>query len=394
MKTILTLCVSFMLATLGIAQTTPVITSTTSTTSSTTTPVAAPEELDMLTSIAGLKSYALNQVTRGSVYIWGQTILASVGEVRSFHAYGDADEILGKLMMDPANKFKFQIRGPGPLTVFGELANNDGDTMFSSYGETTPISVPSGCVIYPVLRIYMNQTIAVRVPAAEYAWIDYTNPAGEKWTQQLNVFNEKIYFPAQYAGRGTLIIGRRFPSGNNPGYELEIAYNLNDGKRIITPTTQGNVMYAGIENHEYANDKFMNSTGPLLHNVYMGAPSKSQWGFVSPPTGAIRLENTPVGTSRVYKVSVAFQCEPSDLGTIEAPIYDLATVDSQGVVTEYLATITTTRTTNTNGAVTTIVEATWTIKNNGGSKWCWRFESSGFNKQLPPSPPSTPGGAG
>lgn len=393
MKTLFTLLAGFMLVTSqAVAQTTT--TTTTTTTSSAVAPASAPEKMDMLASAAELKNYALSEVAAANSFVWGPSILTSVGEVRSLYVAGDVDEVIGKLMLDPSNKFKFKIRDASTLNVYASLTNEDGDGLFNSYTDVTPFANPNGGFsISPALHLYMNWTIPVKFPGAQYARIEHIDPnTGESWTVNLNVSNGKIYFPAQYAGRGTLIVGRQYPNGNTPaGYDLELAYTLKDGLLIQSKVLSGQASYAGIENYEYANDKFMAPTGPLMLNTNMAPPAKDQWSSVSPPTGAIKLETTPVGTSRQFKVTVSFACEPSLLGNIEAYIYDPDTVDSEGFVNEYPGIVNITQQTNGNGTATTVVSVTWTITNNGikasSSKWRWRFESAGFNKQSKPSRP-------
>lgn len=393
MKTLFTLLAGFLLVTSqAVAQTTT--TTTTTTTSSAAAPAPAPEELGMLATPALLKTYALSQVAAANSFVWGRSILSSVGEVRNLYVSGDVDEVIGKLMLDPSNKFKFKIRDASTLSVYTSLKNSDGDGLFNSYTDVTPFANPNGGFsISPALRFYMNWTIPVKFEGAQYARIEYTDPTtGESWTQDLNVFGGKIFFPVQYAGRGTLIVGRQYPNGNTPaGYDLELAYTLEDGFLIQSKEVSGQAGYAGIQNYKYANDKFMASTGLLLDSANMEPPAKDQWSFVSPPTGAIKLETTPVGVSRPFRMTVSFACEPSLLGNIEAYIYDPDTVDSEGFVNEYPGIIDITSQTNPDATTTTIVSVTWTITNNGikanSSKWRWRFESAGFNKQAKPSRP-------
>lgn len=391
MKKLFTLLAGFLLVTSQVAAQTT--TTTTTTTSNAAAPAPAPEEMGMLATPALLKTYALSEVAAANSFVWGQSILSSVGEVRNLYVTGDVDEVIGKLMLDPSNKFKFKIRDTSTLSVYASLLNSDGDSLFNSYTDVTPFANPNGGFsISPALRLYMNWTIPVKFQGAQYARIEYTDPStGENWTVNLNVSNGKIYFPVQYTGRGTLIIGRQYPNGNTPGYDLELAYALKDGLLIQSKALSGQASYAGIENYEYANDKFMAPTGPLMLNTNMAPPAKDQWSFVSPPTGAIKLETTPVGTSRPFKVTVSFACEPSLLGKIEAYIYDPDTVDSEGFVDEFPGIVNITSQTNSNGTTTTVVSVTWTITNNGikagSSKWRWRFESAGFNKQTKPSRP-------
>lgn len=391
MKTLFTLLAGFLLVT------SQAVAQTTTTTSSAEAPAPAPEELGMLVSPALLKTYALSQVAAANSFVWGQSILSSVGEVRSLHITGDVDEVIGKLMLDSSNQFKFKIRDASTLNVYASLMNSDGDSLFNSYTDVTLFANPSGGFsINPALRFYMNWTIPVKFPGAQYARIDYTDPStGESWTENLYVSNGKIYFPVQYTGRGTLIVGRQYPNGNAPGYELEVAYTLKDGFLIPSKDVSGQAGYAGIENYEYANDSFMAPTGLLMLAMNMAPPAKDQWSFVSPPTGAIKLETTPVGTSRPFRVIVSFACEPSALGNIEAYIYDPDTVDNEGFVDEYPGIVSVTSQTNPNGTTTTVVSVTWTITNNGikanSSKWRWRFECAGF-KKLKPSRPYYNGG--
>jgi len=392
MKTLFTLLAGFLLVTQVVAQTTT--TTTTTTASSAAAPASAPEELGMLATPALLKTYALSEVAAADSFVWGQSILASVGEVRSIYVKGDVDEVIGELMFNPSNKFKFKVRDTSTLSVYGSLVNSDGDVLFNSYASVTPVINGSGVLsIYPTLRLYMNMTIPVKFEGAQHARIEYIDPStGESWTENLNVSNGKIYFPVQYAGKGTLVIGRQYPSGNTPGYELEVAYTLKDGLLIQSKDISGQVGYVGIQNYKYANDKFMAQTGLLLDSADMEPPAKDQWSFVSPPTGAIKLETTPVGTSRPFKMTLSFRCEPSALGSIEAYIYDPDTVDSEGFVNEYPGIVNITSYTDSNGiATTTVVSITWNITNNGikanSSKWRWRLESAGFNKQKKPTRP-------
>lgn len=392
MKTLFTFLTGFMLVTSqAVAQTTT--TTTTTVTPNASAPAAAPKEMEMLATPALLKTYALSQVAAANSFVWGQSILSSVGEVRSLYITGDVDEVIGGLMLNPSNQFKFKIRDTSTLNVYASLMNSDGDGLFNSYTDVKPITNSNGGFsIYPTLRLYMNMTIPVKFPSAQYARIDYTDPnTGESWTENLNVSNGKIYFPVQYAGRGTLVVGRQYPNGNTPGYDLELAYTLKDGLLIQSKNVSGQTGYAGIQNYKYANDKFMAQTGLLLDSADMEPPAKDQWTFVSPPTGAIKLEKTPVGTSRPFKITLSFRCEPSALGNIEAYIYDPDTVDSEGFVNEYPGIVNVTSYTDSNGiATTTVVSVTWNITNNGvkanSSKYQWRIESTGFNKPKPSSP--------
>ncbi|MBU3668585.1 MAG: hypothetical protein FGM57_01300 [Candidatus Taylorbacteria bacterium] len=384
MKTILTLLASLLLVSNMFAGPT---TTTTTTQTTTASAAPAPEEMLMLSSAAELKLYALSSITSASSFVWGQSILRSVGDVTSIYVEGDVDQVTERLLL-PGNQFRFKVRNNNEVYVYATLNNSSGESLFTSYAPAAPIAGGGQLVINPTLRLQMNWVIPVYFPGAQYATIYYTDDQGNSWQENLNVGNGKIYFPVNYAGRGTLVVGRQYPNNATGGYDLEVAYNLTTGALIQSQVIASQVGYVGIENYIAFSDKLSPTIGTLVLTTSMTPPSKDQWGFISPPTGSIKLESTQEGASRPFKLNVSFSCTPQELGTIQAFAYDPTTADADGFVDEFPGVVTTTSFQTPSGTTQTNVTVTWTVtRNTATSKWLWRLETTGFNKQAKPQPP-------
>lgn len=347
-----------------------------------------PEDMLMLSSPAELKQYALSQVAAGESWVWGEAITASIGSIQYISINGDVDDVLNGFVQ-PNNQFLFNVRDTNqPVHVYTSLLNKNGEGLFSDFTSVLPVNGPGGLTINPTAKMKMVPTIPVEFASATYASIFYEDENGNKWQQNLNVRNNKIYFPVEYAGRGTLVVGRQYPQNGAIGYSLEIAYDLSTGTVIQSETVFGQTQYAGVENYIGLSDEFAPQTGVLAFVTSMAPPAKDTWNFVSPPTGSIKLVSTPEGTNRTCRLVISFRCTIAELGTTEALIYDPKTVDSEGFVTEYPGMITKSQIQTPDGPQTTLT-ITWTVTRSGPdvAKWQWRIESEGFNNQKKPQPP-------
>jgi hypothetical protein len=346
-----------------------------------------PENMSMLTSPAELKLYALSNVTGGDSQVWGDAMISNTSSKTYIRISGDAETTVAGFM-EPGNQFRFKVRDiTKPMYVYSNLLDKNGNTLFSDYTTVTPVNGAGGLTIYPTVRLRMNPIIPVAVTGATYARINYQDENGNQWQQDVSVSNGVLYFPAEYAGKGTLIVGKKYPTNGASDYDLEIAYNLATGEAIETQTVFGQNAYTAIENHITYTDKFAPQVGILAMTTSMSAPSKDGWSVVSPPTGSIKLESTPEGVSRQFKLLISFPCSIADLGTLAAYTYDPSTVDAEGYVNEYPGTISKSQIQTVNGPQTTLT-ITWTVSRGPATtQWLWRIESSSFNTQRKVQPP-------
>ncbi|MES2060115.1 MAG: hypothetical protein V4438_03730 [Patescibacteria group bacterium] len=338
------------------------------------------------------KAFNWSEAHHGYAYIWSESLLTSFGEIRNINVTGkNADDVLKKL-----SSSSFQTRTydkSKPVYIWSYLSNDDGDQLFqSNFAEVKLIEKAGVLTIQSTpIELQMAGYTPIEFPNAVSARIEHVGANGEKWEEELQVYNGKIYYPSQY-GRtdGTLIVTSYYPLGGpaiTPGESLDTAYDLSTGDKSPTTLIAGNPSMA-IENHLYATDVGYASASQLIVSKRMIPPVDpivDQWTIVAPPTAMFNVNSTP-GKKRVCKVSMTIKSSATKLGVVKAWAYDPNRTAADGTVQELGGTITT----SVSGQ-DVLITSTWNLDNDvntaGGSDWIVYFEIDGYEVQGPPTAP-------
>lgn len=344
---------------------------------------------------ASLKSWAMNSVRGASSNIWSDGMLKSLEQVQSLNVVGKgADDVLKKLS-DPSLQFKMRTyEKTKPVYLWATMTDADGWSLFETqFLQATLSETSSGLqIVNSNLQFRMGWSVPIPFSNAVAARIEHVEANGSQWTESLQVYNGKIYFPVQYAEtNGTLIVTTYYPYGGpalSPGESFDTAYGLKTGEKIKGDSILGAPTFA-IENHLYGSDAGQSSAGPLVLSGVMVPPvnpNLDPYTVVSPPTATFNV-TAPAGTKRMCRMTITIKTT-WDLGPIEAWAYDPNRVDTDGTTAEFPGSVTTT---SVGGVVT--ITATWYLDNDvgalKGSDWKVYFVIGGYEVQGPPQSPYT-----
>ena len=390
--------ISILIANLMLALLISISAATGSTTTTTTSVVSvappAPESLPLTKS--DLLGYALASAKSGYTSIWSRELLASADENRLVSVVGnDADDVVKKLS-DPTNIFKFKVwKATAEIYAYSGISDTFGYQLFQSDFQQIKTEQNGANLVlkFGSLNLKMAWVIPFHIKDVASARVEHVDANGNRWTEDLNVYNETLFFPTQDASAtGTLIV-----SCYNPitGVTVETAYSTSTGVKMPGVSTSGPIV-STIENHVSGDDTGLASGASLNLIETIIPPATDGWSIVTPPSASFKLTSTPVGSTRNCVWTMVMVGTPEQLGTIQAWAYDPARVAADGTVEQIAGTVSVVHTVSF-GSHTTTVTVRWTLNNDGatvnGSKWLTLLEAS-YNGQGKPQPQSYAGGKG
>lgn len=337
--------------------------STTTTTVSTITSATAPApEYLPVESLAALKSYAKATTTRASMQVYGNHLVAFIGEVRYVDVNGrNASDVINKLK----DSAVFKIRATDstkPIYAYGQLMNSDGHDLFQS--ETINVTIaPNGSGGYDIIDSKLMYKLAWRIPlpaiqGVNSAYVQYEEN-GKQWTESLYVGgNGVIFLPPNYAGKNATLIASRYTQN---GYE-QFAYNLSTGFIIPGKSVTGGVA-SSIENDLTASDKGLATSATLFISGRMVPAPKNSWQRYSAPT--VTFNVTQAAGNRVCTATFnipAITNLTTELDGIKAIAQDMEHLDAQNTFEELETTLITKTKVGSEWQVT----VTWHLHNNAG----------------------------
>lgn len=336
-------------------------------------------------SLASLESYCRSNAKSGYKGVWGTKILNSAGSVTNVPVTGkNADEVLRNLSK-PGNSFKFKVTdATKPVYVYGGVSDANGLPLFETWSVPVTLEADSnGMKFSAALEFRMAMWTCVEAPEDTiYAVIQYEE-GGKEWQVEVKIINGKLQFPVEYAGKQGVLLLTISRSGS-PSFQ--VAYNLASGTRIPGVSTSGDTTTT-LQNHIYASDRAMGTSGTLSAVGYMLPPTVSWWESVSAPSVTFNV-NVRAGNQRVCTARFIIRnAKLATLGTIKAFARDSLHPDADGTIEEIESFVIN----KSASGADVIIDVSWPLRNDAdeaeGTDWDCFLEIDAYEKQRQPSEP-------
>jgi len=218
----------------------------------TTTP-PVPSSLPMLTSKAALRSYAVEQTQVAYVSAYSPSQINSSQSSSSIgiglpSGQDSADMLSYVDRIVSQNVSVTFVNKNDPANIDGTFADKFGNTMFYSYGSSTP---QSGKLPTVYLAWYLESEIPISIPGAQSATVLVVGTNGmTQYPIPLNVSNGMVWFQTDDAGQGILSVTMNDGS--------VVSYNLMAQGTQVTPSTFAVNTYSYIDQlWSFSNSSFI-----------------------------------------------------------------------------------------------------------------------------------------
>lgn len=360
-----------------------------------------PNELEMITSLSRLTTYALENVRFGYKSIWSSHMIHGLGDKSSCFANGNsASEVLQSIQGELAIH---SYRPEEDLYLNSVLFNEGNLPLFNAFafGSAVKIGGNSYGISCPTLKLRLNiDALPIKFPNAVSAYEEFTDQNGDVQREYMYVSGGYILFDGRHlvgdsvaAGQGykkrTLVVYTYYPDGGpalSPGDGFETVYDANTGEKISTAAIRGTVA-VGIDNCVIASDRGL-PNGYALNISLIATAAEPQGSYeVTNSPGALVHITVPEGNRRLVRFTVAIPHD-FDVSLAEIFAHDRKAVQSGGSGDEQFCntssgTLSWSKVT-VGGKITTTLTATF-IMEGEWSDWTIGVKASPYEAQVTPT---------